>query len=273
MGGYYGNVEVLNNILRTIFIDVLCFTMLPTFFLLSGMLFYSRKEHYEDRVKTFWKKFDRLMIPYALVFMLCSFINIPKIGIAESSGHLWFVKYLFFYFCIALLFYRIKEIYVFVVSLLCFLCYCLQTHLGIVIDGETGRLMQYGVFFYGGFGIARYFHWLRRNRYLKWMILLVWLFALFVHQQTISTLLFNIVLLAFIPSSTVKNKVLLYLDKQSFRVYLIHHVVMFILFAMPCFQWLYTWHDIVAIAAMFMVLIIISLLICEILSKIKFRYF
>lgn len=272
-GGNLFDIVLLNKILQIIFIDVLCFTMLPTFFMLSGMLFYSRKEHYADRLKTLRKKFDRLLVPYALILMFCSFVPIPQIGIAGCWGHLWFVKNLFIYFCIALLMFRVKEVYVFALSFICFIVYCMQSHLGIVIDGEIGRLMQYAVYFYGGYLAARYFHWIRNCQYFRYGVLLAWLVALAIRQQTLFTLLFNVVLLAFVPMTVVTNKAMLYLDKQSFRIYLIHHVLMFALFASPCFQWLYARYAIAAMVLMFVVLLAVTLVICGLLTKMKFRYF
>lgn len=271
--GVICDITLLNRILQKIFIDVLCFTMLPTFFLLSGMLFYSRKNHYADRIKTFWKKFDRLMVPYALIFMLCSFVMIPRIGVAECWGHLWFVKNLFIYFCIALLLFRANDIYVFVLSFICYLVYCMQSHLGIFIDGETGRIMQYAVFFFGGYFAARYFHWLRNHKYFRWGIIFAWLVALTIHQQTVFTLLFNVVLLSFVPTKAVTNKVMLYFDRQSFRIYLTHHVLMFVLFALPCFQWLYARYSVIAMLLMFIVLLAVTFVACELLTKMKLKYF
>lgn len=86
-GGQYSSMEVIN----FIFQKLLCNTMLPMFFSLSSMLFYSKRERYKDVGVFFGNKFDRLIIPAALVFLFCSFFNIPFVGHASAEGHLWFV--------------------------------------------------------------------------------------------------------------------------------------------------------------------------------------
>lgn len=241
--------------------------------MISGMLFYSRKEKYADCVATFWKKFDRLMIPYALVFMLCSFMDLPKIGIASCWGHLWFVKDLFLFFCIALLAYNISERWLVLAASVCFLLWCMQAHLGITLGDELGKLMQYGIFFFGGHYASKYFGWIRTNRLFKWIALIVWIIALVMHKQTASMVLFNIVALGFVPVRPVESKVITYFDQQSYRVYLIHHLVVFGLFALPCFHYVYAHTAIGAAAIMYIAVIAVTLAVCYVMTKIKFKYF
>lgn len=272
-GGYLGDLQSLNNIQRFLFIDVLCYTMLPTFFMISGMLFYSRKQRYANRIATFWKKIDRLIIPYALVFMLSSFIDIPKIGIASCWGHLWFVKDLFLFFCIALLTYNIREHWLVATASACFLLWCMQAHLGIDLGDEMGKLMQYGIFFFAGHYAAKYFGWIRTNRAFKWCVLTLWIAALVMHKQTASLVLFNVVALSLVPVHMIRNKIMTYLDSQSYRIYLIHHVVMFGLFALPCFQYVYAHSAIWAVAMMFVFVMVVTLAVCYGMEKIKFKYF
>lgn len=272
-GGYLGDLISLNDTLRFVFINVLCYMMLPTFFMISGMLFYHRKQHYADRKVIFWRKFDRLMVPYALVFMLCSFLDFPRIGIASCYGHLWFVQDLFLYFCIALLAYNVRECWLVLFAFGCFILWCMQAHLGITLEGEIGRLMQYGVFFFGGHYAAKYFDWIRQYNWFKWGVSVVWIIALILHKQTISMLLFNVVLLAMVPTCPIESKVMLYLDKQSYRIYLLHHVVLFGLFVIPCFQSLYTHSAIGATLLMFVSVIVLTIGMCQCLTKLNFKYF
>lgn len=58
------------NIINLIFQKLLCNDMLPMFFSLSGMLFYGKKDTYKDTLLVFWKKFDRLIVPANLSFLL-----------------------------------------------------------------------------------------------------------------------------------------------------------------------------------------------------------
>lgn len=270
--GYDGDLESLNNVLRFIFKDLLCGSMMPTFFMLSGVLYYGRKQHYAARLESFWRKFDRLVIPYALVYSFCMMAAIPKIGVGTSYGHLWFLRDLFVFFSIALLFYRVKERYLFLCAFLCFLIFNFKQYLGITIPRELGYLMEYAVFFFGGYYVAKFFGWMRNDKMFKWIVLFVWIIALVTHMTIVNRLLFNIVLFAFMPLVR-KTKVIAYLDMQSFRIYLIHHVVFFLLFTLPYFQWLYTHFAIFAMIVMFGAVILLTLGICRALDKIAFRYF
>ena len=57
---YVENELFLKELLQTFFFRIIGDTMLPTFFLISGILFYGKKNKYSDRLKTLWGKFDRL---------------------------------------------------------------------------------------------------------------------------------------------------------------------------------------------------------------------
>lgn len=270
--GYGGDLQTLNRVLRFIFREMLCTTMLPTFFMLSGMLFYSKKNCYADIKYVFWKKFDRLIIPFVLVFTFCSLIKIPRIGIGISYGHLWFVCNLFLYFCVALLFYKIREIYLLLGSIVSFAFFAWRENLGLSCPIVLGDFMQYAIYFWGGHYVAKNFGWMRTHTVFKWSVLLVWIFALFFHYQIIYKLLFNLVLLSFMPLIG-ENKTIAYLDKQSFRIYLIHHVLLFALFAFPYFKMLYADDAMMATTMMFCTLMVLTLCVCWILDKVSFKYF
>lgn len=271
--GYVGGAKYLYSILHFIFQDFLCNTMLPSFFLISGMLFYTKKEQYRDRMKTFWRKFDRLVVPYALFFCFCSFISIPPIGYGGFSGHIWFLEYLFLFFCISLLCYNIKEHILFIIGLICFLLYSMQSRLCLDLEESHFRLLYYYVFFISGFYASHYFTQLRESRWLKWIFILVWGVALYLHSQTLFTLLFNIVLLSIVPVCNISNKHMLYINQQSFRIYLLHHIIFFLLFSIPTFKWLYANYATIAIGTMFCCVLTLTLLCCKVLDKIEFKYF
>lgn len=87
--GYIHNYQI-SAITSTIFLKYLADTMLPTFFMLSGILFYGRHQQYSSPIQTFWKKFDRLCIPLVLITTIC--IWLKSAGLHEISyGHLWFL--------------------------------------------------------------------------------------------------------------------------------------------------------------------------------------
>ena len=62
-------------------------------------------------------------------------------------------------------------------------------------------------------------------------------------------------------------------DKDSFAIYLIHHVLIFALFQIPFFYYLYETSALMAIPTMFLVLTLLSLYIAEGLHRIVFKYF
>ena len=270
--GYVGNLDALNKVLRFIFRELLCTTMLPTFFLLSGMLFYSKKAGYADMAHAFWKKFDRLMIPFALVFAFCSLAKLPRIGVGISYGHLWFVCHLFLYFCVALMLYRVREIYLLLGSIICLVLFVGREDLGWTSPAVVCDFMQYAVYFFGGHYVAKHLGWMRTHCFFKWSVLAVWILALLFHCQMVGRLLFNIVLLSFVPLIG-ENKAVAYLDRQSFRIYLIHHVLLFALFPCPYFQMLYADDAMMATAMMFCTLMALTLSVCWTLDKVSFKYF
>lgn len=96
-------------LLDVLFFRIISDTMLPTFFMLSGMLFYSQKEKYKNVKECFWKKFNRLIIPYCIMAVATTSLHLSKIGIGNPEGHLWFVLVLFAYFTIALAFIRLQN--------------------------------------------------------------------------------------------------------------------------------------------------------------------
>ena len=63
------------------------------------------------------------------------------------------------------------------------------------------------------------------------------------------------------------------LDKDSFAIYLIHHVLIFALFQIPFFYNLYETSALMAITTMFIVLTLLSLAVAEGLRSIDFKYF
>lgn len=82
---------------------VLADKMLPTFFIMSGMLYFSSRKHkVEKKVLLILNKFDRLLVPYALFMTLYFAVIEPLTGPNSSPGHLWFLTILFSCFTIAI---------------------------------------------------------------------------------------------------------------------------------------------------------------------------
>lgn len=273
----WGGVKLVDNqciaeLTNFLFLKLLSNTMLPTFFMISGFLFYSRKEHYSDLKATLWNKFDRLMIPFAIITTICIVLNLPMIGVASANGHLWFIRELFIFFCVALLLYRIKEFWIMLLGIISYGLYILQSRLGFTTNEVTGHFLMYFFFFIGGHYIALYYNQLRKNK-IRYTMLFFWIATFIAEIQSVYTILFNIALIGFIPSDTVVNKFLLSINKNSFGIYLLHHIVIFALFPLSITQYLYVHHAFTAIVLMFIITLSISWVMCSGLRKIGFKYF
>ena len=271
-GGYLADSQRVAMNVNFIFLKLLCNTMLPVFFMIAGFLFYSRKEHYCELKATLWKKFDRLMIPFAIITAVCVSLNLPMIGVASASGHLWFIRELFIFFCIALLLYRVKEHWIMGLGIVSYGLYVLQSRLGFITGEVTGHFLMYFIFFIGGHYMALYHNRIRENR-IRYAVLFLWIAALVAGIQSVYTILFNIVLIGFIPCTSIKNKFMLSVNQYSFGIYLLHHVVIFAVFPLPMLQYLYAHHALLAITLMFMIALSVSWVICCGLKKIGFKYF
>ena len=148
--GYGGDAKEVKSVVDLVFLRILSNTMLPTFFMISGMLFYTYKEHYSDRLKTLWKKFDRLIIPYCLITTFVLGLGLNKIGVSSADGHLWFVRDLFIMFALSLLCYRVKESKLVVVGVLTYVLFFIKSKTGIETNEIVEHLLNYYIFFIGG---------------------------------------------------------------------------------------------------------------------------
>lgn len=89
------------------FLHILSDTMLPTFFMISGILLYSRINSYMNIRQAIWRKFDRLCIPLAIITTICVWLK--TLGLHNDiDGHLWFIEVLFIYFLLSFTFFRFR---------------------------------------------------------------------------------------------------------------------------------------------------------------------
>lgn len=270
LGGGGGNL-FYGRLYDKIFLHILCQTMLPTFFMISGMLFYAAKDKYKDRLATFWKKFDRLMVPYTLIFTLAAWLNLPAIGSGSANGHLWFVRELFIIFCFSLLMYKVAEKWLIFLGILMYACFTMQSRLGFATSEIPTHLLMFYIFFIGGHYAVKYFYLLRR-RWVALAITLLWLVAVILDVQTAYKLLFNMMLLAIIPGTEVKGEVTKSINKNSFGIYLIHHLFIFAIYPIPFMTTLYADHPIVAPITMFSLSLAFSWIVSEGLKRVTFKY-
>lgn len=265
------NELFIKRLLYTFFFRIISDTMLPTFFLISGIIFYGRKSAYSDRKYALWKKFDRLIVPYCLIACAIAALSLERIGAANADGHLWFIFDLFIFFCIALLFYKVNETILFLGGAFLYVLTIFMTHqmdsLGLSF------ISKYLVFFLGGYCVVRYFTILRESRLLKFLIAIIYAIIVICDERDILPFAFNMLLISLISDSEVKSKFLNVIDEHSYSLYLIHHPLIFLLFMSPFLQRFYANNGVIAIMTLFVLVFSSSLLLSIGFKKIGFKYF
>lgn len=93
-----------------------------------------------------------------------------------------------------------------------------------------------------------------------------------INNQSIYTMLFPIVVISLIPDNNVKNKITISLNQCSFGIYLLHHIVIFILFSLPSFHFFYINNPILAPAITCLLALSISWVCTNYLKNINFKY-
>lgn len=268
--GYLHDSRKIIQIVDFIFSKMLYNTMLPTFFLISGMLFYLRKSHYSHRKSTFWKKFNRLIVPNCLIFALCTLLNLPNIGGAIADGHLWFVQVLFIFFCFVLLLYGMKEKWIVGISVFMYILYIVNFKFSLGLSMMEQQIFRYFIYFAGGYYIVKYHAFLRDK---IGCVILLYFITFMLQIKSIYGFLFNVVLFCVVSDKPVLNKFLISINENSFGIYLLHHVVIFYMFRFTYMQQLYAESAIEAFLCMFTISLSLSWIGSIILKKVGFDYF
>lgn len=267
-GGKTTSIELIN----IVFQRFLCNDMLPLFFSISGMLFFGKKSTQSDALSIFWRKFDRLIVPAALVFLFCSWLDIPFVGHAGPEGHLWFVYVLFLYFSFSLLLKKVGVHILMFLAIAGYMVYTLTGRLELDFSPFVLQLLRYYIYFVGGYYLFKYYHLLRKN-VVRWPLLCFHILSLYVNFQTGYFLLFNLVVLAFVPQGEIVSRIVKNLNENSFGIYLIHHVLIVALFQVNFVYEGYAVYPITAISLMFLGVLVASWSLSAFLNRIKFRYF
>lgn len=268
MGGIFSSLDFTNLVFQRCLGNI----TLPMFFCLSGMLFWGRRGYGVDSLSYFWKKFDRLIIPAALVSLACSFFDIPVVGYASPKGHLWFVYVLFFYFSLALIF-RKTRIHVYMLLSICMhISYVFLGKLEIEFSPIIFQILRYNLYFTCGYYLIQYYTVLRKN-YVRWPLFLSYLVFFWLNFQSVLFFLFNLLALAFIPQGKIVNRMIKSLNENSFGIYLIHHVLMIALLQEKFIYQSYEDYPLLAMPCMVLLILSISWLLSFSLHKIKFSYF
>lgn len=259
-------------LINIVFQRLLCNDMLPLFFTLSGMLFYGRKSAHVDALSIFWKKFDRLIVPAALVFLFCSWFDIPFVGHAGPEGHLWFVYVLFLYFSFSLMLKKVSVHVLMFFAVAGYMIYTLTGRLKLDFSPFVFQLLRYYIYFVGGYYLFKHYHLLRKN-VVRWPLLCFHILSLWVNFQTGYFLLFNLVILAFIPQGEIASRMVKSLNENSFGIYLIHHVLIVALFQVNFVYQGYADYPLQAITLMFFFILLLAWCLSYILHRIRFTYF
>lgn len=268
----FWGTKTSKEIINFVFQRLLCNDMLPMFFSLSGMLYFAKKETYKDWLLVFWRKFDRLIVPAALIILFCSWFDIPFVGHAGPEGHLWFIYVLFLYFCWFLTLSRVNIHILMLIAVTGYGVYSFSGRLELSMSSFVLQLLRYQIYFVGGYYMFKYYDLLRKN-FIRWLLLLIYLVSLLLDFQTGYYLLFNVVALAFIPQRDIVSRMMRSLNVNSFGIYLIHHILIVASFQLSFVYNSYIDYPLLAIVSMFLVAIIISWTLSEVLHRIKFRYF
>lgn len=153
-----------------------------------------------------------------------------------------------------------------------YIIYTLSGRLDFSIPPFTLQLLRYQIYFICGYYLFKYYNLLRRN-FIRWPLLIIHLISLWLNFQTGYYLLFNLVAIAFIPQKNIENHIMKSLNNNSFGIYLIHHVLIIALFQVNFVCQSYINFPLIAIISMSLSLLVASLLLNEVLHKIKFHYF
>ena len=260
---------------------VLADKMLPTFFIMSGMLYFSSRKHkVEKKVLLILNKFDRLLVPYALFMTLYFAVIEPLTGPNSSPGHLWFLTILFSCFTIAIFLRKVdtRILIVFSFPLMFF-----ASRLGDVnlLIFDVSKIVSYMFWFFAGWIVSNYYEQIKNmNRLLLRISILLWITCVcfeFPFKQTLLYIMFNLLLFHFISdkpfTNTVFSRVILALDKCSFAIYLIHHFIIVLLLRNSLVSQLYIMYPIISVVGLFWVALMMSYGIAIFFHKMEFKWF
>lgn len=276
---------------------------MPTFFFLSAYIFgiKVRNGQYSNKLSFFKNKTIRLLIPYVLWSIVQHFLFSNQYepafslngnlfyGILHGYLHLWFILVLFFYFC---LFYLLSNVWckfgkttsIFILLALTLISSC--TKIGTSLLCING-FVHYIPFFYCGILLSGIN--LKQIENIPSLILclcgiiILTLFTLYIHigqktnmfvRETAS--LTTVLALFLIVTSTKKmpsensGKILSSIDRNSFGIYILHHIIIWWSVQRSFLQPFLNEHYIFAPACIFATSFCLSWLLSDIIRKNKF---
>jgi len=238
---------------------------MPLFFSISGFLFYKSitKTKKDSLIPFIRNKFSRIIIPYLIVSLLWlipirlfvdysgyhdkSIINIITscILFCKDNGHLWFLPSLFFIFIIMYLFSPLQQKWNIKKKLILFAFLVLLTRLSSFVPNvfNLPLVLMFCMYFYIGIIIREFYETIKQlsNKFKTTIKFLLLFFAVF----CISLFGFNLlkvtsivnmfmavsgIVLLYLAMPDKSNKVIEFIDKNSFGIYLFHSPIVYIFY-------------------------------------------
>ncbi len=276
---------------------------MPTFFFLSAYIFgYKvRKGQYSDKLSFFKNKTLRLLVPYLFWSIIQHLLFSNQIEPAFSLNgnllysllhgylHLWFLLVLFFYFCF---FYLLSNIWrkfgkttsTIILLALTIIASCAKPDTSLLC---LNGFVHYIPFFYCGILVSG--SDLKQTKIIPYLLLCLCgivtltLFTLYIHigpkanmfvrEVASLTTVFSLFLIATsakkIPSGN-PEKILFSIDRNSFGIYILHHIIIWWSVQRSFLQPFLNEHYIIAPLLVFAASFCLSWLLSEIIRKNKF---
>lgn len=168
--------------------------------------------------------------------------------------------------------YKLHPKFHFILGVFMYLFYIIISRNVIELPFKLDYIFKYYIYFSAGYCINHYVEVIR-SKFIKYCILIVVPICFFIGIQSIYNILFNLLLIAFIPNKEFPYKLWNNINKNSFAIYLLHHPIIISFFYTNFFQLLYSYHAFTAIVLMFIIAFPISWCMAEGLHKLGFKYF
>lgn len=240
--------------------------MLPTFFMLSGMLYFAKTDAVSSRLAVIWKKFDRLIIPYCMLVAFC--VGLPSevktIGLGGIDGHGWFLLTLFILFFISIV--LNGRLHLRTLFFLALVMYVVGVA-GFVKGYYALMVCRYFVFFVGGGILNLFYERMKGSRLILASLTLMLVVLGLLGVRSLYSLVFNITVFLWVSNKPIKSGWIKNLDSCSFGIYLTHHVVLFGLFSLYPIRFMYETNPWIALESMFPVVLMSSWLIVWVLKR------
>jgi len=258
--------------IRFLMFNVLPDKMLPTFFLISGFLYYAKADS-GGGISQLLKKFERLIIPAAVIlFIYQQILSAIHINMEYVIGHLWFLRVLFLCFAFSLC---LKHINQYVLLSIAWLFHVIWFGFGEThhFSFDVLMFMRYYCWFTTGFLLYRHWNVVRKLHWAWYSIVLVgFMVGVYLYVPFLAILTFNVFLFRFMPMSPIGNQIVKSADRCSFGIYLLHHVFIGCAVSSAFVRTCYTNIPLITTVSMFLFSLLLSAVLTLALKHIGYRY-